>query len=286
MKSKGLLSVLALMVLAGASLKFTQTVSSSSRRTPSVAANSFAAAPAPIPFFATTFNVDRTDDTAALAARACTAAANDCSLRGAIIAANTAGGATPIIIKLKSATTYNLTLTNATQENGALTGDLDITTTAHSVTIQGSGPSTVINASALNGGSARDRAFHLTGSGVSAVFQDLTIKNGVAADDGTAGVSTNPTAQNGSFPSARSGGGILNNGGNVTAAGQVLTAKNSIFADKVVAENNAMTTSFEAHRNAYLQGVTANYMAGVDNGLCGISLPSIPVAGALTLFNL
>jgi hypothetical protein len=79
---------------------------------------------------------------------------------------------------------------------------------------------------------------------------------------------------------------IVNNGGNVTAAGQVLTAKNSIFADKVVAENNAMTASFEAHRNAYLQGVTANYMAGVDNGLCGVSLPSIPVAGALGLFNL
>jgi hypothetical protein len=216
MKSKGLLSVLALMVLAGASLKFTQTASSSSRRTPSVAGSSLAAAPAPIPFFATTFNVDRTDDTAAVAARACTAAANDCSLRGAIIAANTAGGATPIIIKLKSATTYNLTLTNATQENGALTGDLDITTTAHSVTIQGGGPSTVVNASALNTGSMRDRAFHLTGSGVTAVFQDLTIKNGVAADDGTSGVSTNPTAQNGTFPSSRAGGGILNNGGSVT----------------------------------------------------------------------
>src|SRR6478672_9545756 len=166
MKSKGLLSVLALMVLAGASLKFTQTASSSSRRIPSAAGSSFAAAPAPIPFFATTFNVDRTDDTAAVAARACTAAANDCSLRGAIIAANTAGGATPIIIKLKSATTYNLTLTNATQENGALTGDLDITTTAHSVTIQGGGSSgpgaSIIDAASLQSGTSHDRAFQIT----------------------------------------------------------------------------------------------------------------------------
>src|SRR5215831_3346525 len=214
MRRKETWIMLALMLLAGASLKFTQTASSSSRQSASAAPMRYAAVPNP--FFATTFNVDRTDDTAAVAARACTGAANDCSLRGAIIAANTAVGATPIIIQLQPATTYNLTLANASQENAAMTGDLDITTTAHSVTIQGGGASTVINASGLNSGSMRDRAFHLTAPGVTAIFQDLTIANGVAADDGTGGVSTNPTAQNGTFPSSRLGGGILNNGGSVT----------------------------------------------------------------------
>src|ERR1041385_3556785 len=115
MKRKGLLALSALIALVGASLQFTQTASSSSPRTHSAAAYSFVAAPVPNLFFAPTFNVDRTDDTAAVAARACTAAANDCSLRGAIIAANAAAGPTAIIIPLKSATTYNLTLTNATQ---------------------------------------------------------------------------------------------------------------------------------------------------------------------------
>lgn len=76
---------------------------------------------------------------------------------------------------------------------------------------------------------------------------------------------------------------IVNNGGNVTAAGQVLSAKNSIFADKVVAENNAMSASFEAHRNAYLSEVTAGYMNGVNNGLCGVSLPVLPGLPALPL---
>jgi hypothetical protein len=63
----------------------------------------------------------------------------------------------------------------------------------------------------------------------------------------------------------------------------VLQAKNSVFADKVVAENNAMTTSFEAHRNAYLSEVTAGYMNGVNNGLCGIPVPSLPGLPGLPL---
>ena len=124
--------------------------------------------------------------------------------------------ATPSVINLQPATTYNLTLTNATQENAAATGDLDITTTLHSVTIVGGGSSgpnaTIIDAAGLNTGSIRDRAFHITGSGVTVIFQDLVIQNGQAADDGTSGASTNPTAQN----TNRAGGGILNNGGSVT----------------------------------------------------------------------
>ncbi len=169
-----------------------------------------------IPAFATTFTVDRTDDTAA--ATACTAAPNDCSLRGAITAANTAVGATPVIINLQPATAYNLTRTNATQENATVTGDLDITTSLHTVTIVGGGSSTIIDASGLNTGSGRDRAFQITGSGVTVIFQDLVIQNGKAADDGTSGASTNPTAQN----TNRAGGGILNNGGSVTLTNVVV----------------------------------------------------------------
>ena len=167
-----------------------------------------------MPVFATTFDVDRTDDTAA--ATGCTVAPNDCSLRGAIIAANADAGAMPVTINLQPATTYNLTLANATQENAAATGDLDITTSLHAVTITGggsSGPSaSVVNAAGLNTGAMRDRAFHVTGSGVNVIFQDLVIENGKAADDGASGASTDPTAQNNN----RAGGCILNNGGGLT----------------------------------------------------------------------
>ena len=170
--------------------------------------------------FVTTLDVDRTDDSAA--ATACTAAPNDCSVRGAIIAANADVTATPVIINLAPATTYNLTRTNATQENAAATGDLDITTSLHTVTIVGGGSSgpnaSIIDAAGLSTGNMRDRAFHITGSGVTVIFQNLVIQNGKAADDGTSGASTNPTAQN----TNRAGGGILNKGGRVTLTNVVV----------------------------------------------------------------
>jgi len=115
--------LLALVVVVGASLKYTPNASSSSSNQQITVARAVPKSSNLVLPFATTLDVDRTDDTAA--ASACTIAANDCSLRGAIIAANAAAGATPVIINLASGTTYSLTLTNATQENAAVTGDLD-----------------------------------------------------------------------------------------------------------------------------------------------------------------
>jgi hypothetical protein len=226
MKRNVSLSLLTLVVLVGSSLMYTQSVASNSPNQPVVSGvqSSVFRQKTAIPWmapdtanvilpFATTLTVDRTDDTTA---SACTAAANDCSLRGAIINANANVSATPVIINLQPATTYSLTRTNATQENVASTGDLDITTSVHSVTIAGGGSSganaTIIDAAGLNTGNFRDRVFHVTGSGVTVIFQSIVIQNGKAADDGTSGASTNPTSQN----TNRSGGGILNNGGNVT----------------------------------------------------------------------
>src|SRR6185436_3881001 len=192
-------------------LTYTHSASSSSPNQPIVAILKSSNLFLPL---TTAFDVDRTDDTAA--ATACTDADNDCSLRGAIIAANANGSADPVVINLQPATTYNLTLTNATQENAAATGDLDITTTIHSVTILGGGSSgpdaTIIDAAGLSSGNMHDRAFQITGSGVTVIFQDVAIRNGQAADAGASGASTNPTSQN----STRAGGGILNGAGSVT----------------------------------------------------------------------
>ena len=211
MKRKVALSLLTLLVLIGVSLSYTQSASSNSSKRHLAVARAVPAISNLILPLPTTLTVDRTDDTAA--ATACTAAPNDCSLRGAIIAANTNISPDPVIINLQPATTYNLTLTNATQENAAATGDLDITTILHTVTITGGGSSggsaSIIDAAGLTSGSMHDRAFQITGSGVTVIFQDLAIRNGQAADDGTSGASTNPTSQN----STRAGGGILNGAG-------------------------------------------------------------------------
>jgi hypothetical protein len=80
-------SLLSFVALVGAFLTYTPSASSSS-------SNQAIAVPRAVPEsfnlilpLTTTFDVDRTDDTAA--ATACTVAPNDCSLRDAIIAANT-----------------------------------------------------------------------------------------------------------------------------------------------------------------------------------------------------
>jgi hypothetical protein len=204
--------------------------------------------------FTTTFDVDRADDTAA--ATACTVAPNDCSLRGAIIAANSNLSADPVIINLQPATTYNLTLTNATQENNAATGDLDITTSLHSVTIAGggsSGPSaSIIDASALNTGSVRDRVFHITNSNAAVVLQDLVIQSGKAADDGTSGASTNPASQNAN----RTGGCILDNGGDLSLTNVTVQLCEAIGkGDSVVNQH----TTLEAQGGGLaVSGTTAN----------------------------
>ncbi|HKB68152.1 MAG TPA: choice-of-anchor Q domain-containing protein [Pyrinomonadaceae bacterium] len=221
-------SLLTLVVLIGAFLSHTQSVSSNSSNQPVGAVLETSNLFLPL---TTTFTVDRTDDTAA--ATACTPADNDCSLRGAIIAANADVSADPVIINLEPATTYNLTLTNATQENAAATGDLDITTSLHSVTIVGGGSSgpnaTIIDAAGLTSGNMRDRVFQVTGSGVTFVLQDLAIQNGQAADDGASGASTNPAAQN----STRAGGGILNGAG-IDVNGITVNGGGSITLTNVV----------------------------------------------------
>jgi hypothetical protein len=243
MKNKVTWFLPTLVVLVAAFLTLTQSASSSSTNAAIEVPPAFAEpsnlAPVLSPLATTTFNVDRTDDPAG--ASACTAAANDCSLRGAVIAANANASANPVVINLQPATTYFLTRTNATQENAASTGDLDITTSVHSVTIAGGGSAapniTIIDAAGLNTGNFRDRAFHVTKSSVTAVFQNLVIQNGKATDDGTSGTSTNPTAQN----TNRIGGGILNNGGSVTLTNIALKSCQAIGkGDSLVNEHTTL----------------------------------------------
>jgi hypothetical protein len=94
----------------------------------------------------------------------------------------------------------------------------------------------------LNSGSVRDHAFHVTASGVTVIFEDLVIRNGQAADNGTSGVSTNPTAQN----TNRTGGGILNNGGSVTLDNVIVELCAALGkGDSVVNQNWAYTITFK-----------------------------------------
>jgi hypothetical protein len=135
---------------------------------------------APNPAHAATFTVDRNDDPDPATAKACTAAASDCSLRGAIVAANAAAGADAITVP---AGTYTLTRAGA-GEDAASTGDLDITD-ADELTISGAGA----RATRVAGGAApfEDRIFDIRPD-VTATITGLTVTGGKAGSDFGGGV--------------------------------------------------------------------------------------------------
>ena len=107
------------------------------------------------------FVVDRTDDTNAAAAQVCSAAANDCSLRGAITAANATGAADEIQFAASTnGTPFTLTLANAggLNEDGNATGDLDATAP---LTITGNGESFTIIQAGTNDTNGIDKVLAL-----------------------------------------------------------------------------------------------------------------------------
>ena len=133
----------------------------------------------------TVLTVTRTDDPPP---NGC--APNDCSLREAVIVANAPPGPHTIVL---AAGTYNLTRAGPS-ENGAVTGDLDLT---QSVTITGAG-----NATTIIDGNDIDRILHAL-SGATVTVSGVTLRNG---DSGP-----------------NDGGAVANGGGNVTLVGVVMT---------------------------------------------------------------
>ena len=114
---------------------------------------------------ATTFTVDRTDDpdlSTTPAAGACTAAANDCSLRGAITAANANSG--DDTIDIQSTGTVNLT------------GVLPDRST--NIAIKGPGADKV-TVRRSDTAKTNFRIFHVTGGSTVVSISGITISNGI-----------------------------------------------------------------------------------------------------------
>src|SRR6516165_9738179 len=132
------------------------------------------------------------------------------SLRDDVLQLNADTGTADDIIQLEAGT-YTLTIQNVggRHETAGLTGDLNLTQTSHRWIIQGAGPSTIIDASQL-----QDRVFQIVNPGTQVVFQDLVIQGGLAQDNGSDGALAGTTDA--------LGGGILNNGGDVTLEDVVL----------------------------------------------------------------
>ncbi|MEM7345199.1 MAG: choice-of-anchor Q domain-containing protein, partial [Chloroflexota bacterium] len=154
--------------------------------------------------------VDRTDDDNSAAAQVCSAAANDCSLRGAISKAN-ADTANDYILTVPAGT-YTLLLSGTDDTNDM--GDLDIT---DNLIINGAGSvSTIIDANTI------DRVFEVRPN-VLTEFNDVTITQGNEGTGSGGGILVNSssvaTVTNSRLMNntAQSGGGIYAFGIGATA---------------------------------------------------------------------
>jgi hypothetical protein len=168
--------------------------------------------------------VDRTDD--APAASSCTAAASDCSLRGAVALANSTPGTTIIV----PAGTYQLTISGAGEgfSGNNSVGDLDVAQNNTSIVGAGAASTIIQQASGANDRVIEvnpnlDAAFNFSISGV-------TIKGGKTPDGGGAIISgsfnNSTTVTNCVFDGNQAinpsspGGAIWNiGGGNLTVSG-------------------------------------------------------------------
>jgi hypothetical protein len=132
------------------------------------------------------------------------------SLREAVLQFNADPGTEDDTIQLLAGT-YTLTIRNTGghHETAGLEGDLNVTSTAHRLIVQGAGASTVIDASGL-----QDRVFQIVNPGTAVVFRDLVIRGGLAQDDGSNGTVAGSTDA--------LGGGILANSDDVTLENVVL----------------------------------------------------------------
>ena len=210
---------------------------------------------------AATFTVTKTADTND---GACDA---DCSLREAVVAANSAAGADTIILP---AGTYVLTLVGA-GENLSATGDLDIT---DATTISGAGSGTTII-----DGNAADRVFHLLGTGT-VTISGVTIRNGSVTGFGgginkegfglvdvAQSIITGNTASN-------FGGGINNNDGGAVNVDFTTVSGNAATSGFGGGLNNNSAGGALTVRDSTVSGNTAGGFGGggINNNNAGTLL--------------
>jgi CSLREA domain-containing protein len=198
------------------------------------------------PVMGATFIVTKTNDTND---GACTA--DDCSLREAIIAANSTMGSD--IIVLQPGQTYTLSLDNmAGNEDTAAEDDLDVVA-GSTITIQGNGatirrdPALTCNLTNGTADTGEFRIFevkvtgNLTGN---LTLQNVTVRNGCADGSG--------------FPDT-AGGGILNDGGTLTVMGSTISGNSADFSGGIGIGNAGGTVTVT---NSTISGNSADYFGG------------------------
>jgi hypothetical protein len=145
------------------------------------------------------------------------------SLRDAVLQFNADSGTDDDIIQLQPGT-YSLTIQNifGRHETAGLTGDLNLNSTSHRWIIHGAG-SSGDNPTIIDAGQLGDRVFEIVNAGTQVVFNDLVIQGGLAQEDGV----------DGRFQGTQDalGGGILNNGADLTLDHVVVQGNRAVGGD-------------------------------------------------------
>lgn len=187
----------------------------------------------------------------------------DCALREAIRAANTdqvvsgcsAGGGIDTI-RLQAGQTYGLVVAG-TNENAALTGDLDVTTP---LTIEGRG--------ATIDGNDIDRVFHVISGNVT--LSDVTIRNGaVSTDGGGIRVETNSahlTLQDATVTSNASTGAGAGGGGIAIVAGSALLERCTISGNAAAVGAGIFSAEFFGQAELTVLDSTITLNVASDSG--------------------
>jgi hypothetical protein len=190
------------------------------------------------------------------------------SLRDAVLQFNADTGTDDDIIQLQAGT-YHLTIPNAGghHETAGLTGDLNLTQTSHRWIIQGAGSSgnnaTIIDASQL-----QDRVFQIVNPGTQVVIQDLVIQGGLAQDDGLDGADT--------WTTDALGGGILNNGGDITLIHVVIRNNVARGADSSRPSRSAQGAGLYSNSGSLAilaTTITGNQATGVNDSYFAYGRP-------------
>lgn len=227
-----------------------------------------------------TFSVDTLVDDASLVD--CNAdAANDCSLRGAILAANTSTGTTDRIIFDQSAFLF--------RSGGTITlifGELVISDNVIIEQISASAPVTVD----ADGGS---RVFTVN-AGVTATLTRLKLINGNVSDRGGAVLNSGNLTVNQSHitgNTASQGGGIYNNGGTLSVNRSTLNSNSAgsgggaiyNFNGTIGATATVTLTNSTVSNNTAGGGFGGGYFGFADSGTTQLNANNATVAGNIAL---
>lgn len=213
-----------------------------------------------------TYYVDTTVDSNAAGYQACTVAANDCSLRGAIILSNSTFSETDVIYI--PAGTYTLTETVSTGYDQSY-GDLDI---GAPVVIEGAETDTTIIQAGSNSDNGIDRVLEINLNGYVSI-SNLTIRYGkITSSPGGAGIYQSSGSGNsvGLYHVAVTDNKITSSvaGGGILTKGTMDILESTIMDNNTYGDGGGIFSDAGSHLTITRSTIANNY-GGVGGGLNG-----------------